>query len=61
MNPSKNINNLKPAIISEFQELSDGMVTSTIENFGTRLEMVLRNKGGHFGKYNIDVVVCSIY
>ena len=43
-----NINDLNAAIISTFQEVSDGMLTSTMENFGRRLEMVLRNKGGNF-------------
>ena len=46
----ENISDLIPTIISAFQEVSDGMVTSTMENFGRRLEMVLRNKGAHFEK-----------
>ena len=32
----ENIKDLKAAIISVFQEVSDGMVTSTMGNFGTR-------------------------
>ena len=46
----KNISDLKAAIISAFQEVSDGIMTSTMEKFGRRLEMVLRNKGEHFEK-----------
>ena len=46
----ENISDLKAAIISAFQEVSDGMVTSIMEYFGRRLEMVLRNKGEHFEK-----------
>ena len=46
----KNIKDPKVAIISAFQEVSDGMVTSTMDNFGRRLEMVLRNKGECFEK-----------
>ena len=46
----ENIKDLKAAIISAFQEVSDGMVTSAMENFGRRLKMVLRNKGAHFEK-----------
>ena len=44
----ENISDLKAAIISAFQEVSDGMVTSIMEYFGRR--MVLRNKGEHFEK-----------
>ena len=43
----KNNSDLKAAIISL---LSDGIVTSTMENFGILLEMILRNKGGYFEK-----------
>ena len=46
----ENISELKAAIISAFQEVPDGMVTLTMKNFGRRMEMVLRNKGGHFEK-----------
>ena len=46
----ENISDLISKIISAFQEVSDGMVTSTMENFGRRLKMVLRNKGAHFEK-----------
>jgi len=46
----ENIGDLKAAIILAFQEVSDGMVTSTVENFGRRLEMVLRNEGDYFEK-----------
>ena len=46
----ENIKDLKATIITVFQEVSDRMVTSTMENFGRRLEMVLRNKGAHFEK-----------
>ena len=46
----ENISDLKAAIISEFQEVSDGMATSTKENFGKQLETVLRKKDGHFEK-----------
>ena len=42
----ENISELKAAIISAYQEVSDGIVTSIMENFGRRLEMVLRNMGG---------------
>ena len=51
----ENICDLKAAIIWTFQEVSDGMVTSTMENFGWRLEMVLRNMGCYFEK---KVVMC---
>ena len=44
----ENISDLKGAIISAFQKVSDEMVISTMENFGRRLEMVLRNKGDYF-------------
>ena len=47
---NENISDLKAAIISSFQEVSDGMVTSTMENFGRRLDMVLQNNGRHFEK-----------
>ena len=46
----ESISDLKAAIISEFQEVSDGMVTSIMDNFGRRLEMVLQNNGGYFEK-----------
>ena len=42
----ENIIDVKAAIILAFQEVSDGIVTSIMENFGRRLEMVLRNMGG---------------
>ena len=32
-----------------------------LENFGRPLEMVLRNKGGHFEKLSSNVLVCNIY
>ena len=57
----ENISDLKPAIISAFQEVSDGMVTSIMENYVRRLEITLRNKGGHFEKLNSNLLVCSIY
>ena len=40
----ENISDVKAAIISEFQEMSDGIVDSTMENFCRRLEMVLRKR-----------------
>ena len=46
----ENIKDLKAAVISVFQEVADGMVISTVENFGRRLEMILRNKGKYFEK-----------
>ena len=46
----ENISDLIFKIISAFQEVSDGMVISTMENFGRRLKMVLRNKGAYFEK-----------
>ena len=46
----ENISDLISTIISAFQEVSDGMVTSTMENFGRRLEMVIQNKGEYFEK-----------
>ena len=46
----ENICDLKAAIISKFQEVSDGRVTSTIENSGRQLDMALRNKGDYFEK-----------
>ena len=46
----ENISDLKGAIISAFQEMLDGMVTPTMENFGRRLEIVLWNKADYFEK-----------
>ena len=46
----ENISDLIFKIISAFQEVSDGIVISTMENFGRRLKMVLRNKGRHLEK-----------
>ena len=46
----ENISEIKAVIISAFQEVSNGMVTSNMENFGRRLEKVLRNKGDYFEK-----------
>ena len=46
----ENISDLLSGIISAFQKVSDGMVTSTMENFGRRLEMVIQNKGEYFEK-----------
>ena len=46
----ENISDLISAIISAFQEVLDGMVTLIMENFGRRLEIALRNKGGNFEK-----------
>ena len=48
------------AIILAFQEVSDGMVTSSIENFSRRLEMVLQNKGGHL-KNKVVMCLCVVY
>ena len=56
----ENIKDLKAAIISVFQEVSDGMVTSTMGNFGRRLEMVLRNKGAQFEK-KVAMCLCVVY
>ena len=42
------VSDLKAAIISAFQEMSDGMITLTMENFDRQMKMVLRNRGGHF-------------
>ena len=44
VNNYENIKDLRAVIISVFQEVSDVMVTSTMENFGRQLEMVLRNR-----------------
>ena len=41
----ENISDLISTIISAFQEVSDGMVISNMENFGRRLEMLQRNMG----------------
>ena len=58
----ENISDLKAAIISAFQEVSDGMVTSIISTYSVRrLEMVLRNKGEHLEKLGSNVLVCIIY
>ena len=46
----ENISDLISAIISIIQEVTDEIATSTMENFGKRLEMVLRNMGGYFEK-----------
>ena len=46
----ENISDLISVIISAFQEVSEGIMTPTMESFGRRLEMVLRNKGGYFEK-----------
>ena len=46
----ENISDVKAAIISAYQEVSDAMVTSTMENFGRRLEMFFQSKGGPFVK-----------
>ena len=56
----ENASDIKAAIISAFQEVSDGMVISTMENFGRRLEMVLRNKGGYF-KNKVVMCLCIVY
>ena len=45
----------------DFQEVSDGMETSIMENFGRRLEMVLRNKGEHLEKLGSNVLVYIMY
>ena len=44
------ISDFKAAIISAFEEASDAMVTSNMENFGRRLDTVLQNKGGYYEK-----------
>ena len=54
------ISDVKAAIISAFHEVSDGMVTSTLENFDRRLEIILRNKGGHIEKNNNNVLVYTV-
>ena len=55
----ENISELKAAIISAFQEVSDG-TWRTMEDFDRRLEMVLRNKGGHL-KNKIVMCMCRVY
>ena len=56
----ENISDLKATIISAFQDVSDGMVISIMENFGRRLLMVLRNKVDYL-KNKVAMCLCVVY